>query len=1128
MEAMVELPTAVKDNIACWLSDTAGPDEGAMRTATLHLEGAQTAPKFALCLLELAAGGREKGIRVAGAISLKNFLKAHWNAEGVMSRDERLEFRNQLVDVVLRVDDLVRKPLAESFLLVTIHDFVREKAWPELVPALKIAIENIDLMNGSEASDMKALNCLLGLQIITKPFQYFLNPTMASEPVPEQLETISKELLVPFHGTFHQLVQQVATSKAAEYSQHDIILLVFCKSLDHALKSHMPSALLGSVDQWFTDLLSLLDSVVLEERVDSLDKQPRLKIWKRSLQICCNMVSRHGVYVDKFLSSLAVAALEIVGKTSNAKNFNQIQQRVISLGFDLLANILQTEVGWKLIASHFPNLLDKAIFPALMMNEKDLSEWVEEEDEYIQKNLPSNMDVASGSTEDLVTPRRRALNLLGIIAMAKGPQSVRRRKKAGTVKRRRIGSKGANKDDSDRVGDILVMLYLARYPLPTDGADVQSDEVLRYYGALIAYGGLQKYLKTLPAAKVALLLERRVFPLYLMVAPSPYVLANANWILGELSSCLPEVLRENVYTALLKALLAPNAGCVSWRPVRASAAAALASLLQNGYKPIQWLPLLQATVAGVRMEKESEAAISLQLLTIAVETGREFVASYVPAIAAVVQVVTCKNLPSNSEPWPQVAELGFSAIAALAKAWEAALSDKDKSKGKDSDKWMVGCATVANVFSELLQRAWLVPLQEGAMPVKPQALCLSDASVLLKVILRYGQSSADVVEMKMESLVRVWANLVAASNGWDAHGDEPVFDCIDELIALQERCSIIQFSLSEVMPSSAPETCERSILDCVVTFLTTAIDSASSAACWRACRNVHALLHATQFSLEGEALMAFFVPRFCEVASRRLQQLTSMTVPLAKPLILVITVCFINLPEEVEKILCFDDNGPDVTEDGSCQGLLTLAEALAGLAESEADPSLSLESEMKITVIGLQRVMVHIINKNLLQNQNGFTAAHHCLRSLLESMVELKDIMELSESDESGSSSTSNSDSGFSSEDDSLDETRSEPVAATQEETEGEFLERQAQTARDLQAEACEEAENGQNEDGHELALGPQLNHSTPTRETLPKLYFAQPTCNIHSILLPITPSRQRETVSCTLAPHASSRMNAS
>lgn len=63
MEAMVEFPPAtvaktmvVKDQIACWLSETAGSDEAVVRTATLHLEGAQTAPKFPLCLLELSTG----------------------------------------------------------------------------------------------------------------------------------------------------------------------------------------------------------------------------------------------------------------------------------------------------------------------------------------------------------------------------------------------------------------------------------------------------------------------------------------------------------------------------------------------------------------------------------------------------------------------------------------------------------------------------------------------------------------------------------------------------------------------------------------------------------------------------------------------------------------------------------------------------------------------------------------------------------------------------------------------------------------------------------------------------------------------------------------------------------------
>lgn len=51
-------------------------------------------------------------------------------------------------------------------------------------------------------------------------------------------------------------------------------------------------------------------------------------------------------------------------------------------------------------------------------------------------------------------------------------------------------------------------------------------------------------------------------------------------------------------------------------------------------------------------------------------------------------------------------------------------------------------------------------------------------------------------------------------------------------------------------------------------------------------------------------------------------------------------------------------------------------------------------------------------------------------------------------------------------------ELRSDVSDAAHDETEEEFLERYAQTARDLQAEACEEAENGQDEDGHELALG--------------------------------------------------------
>jgi hypothetical protein len=75
---------------------------------------------------------------------------------------------------------------------------------------------------------------------------------------------------------------------------------------------------------------------------------------------------------------------------------------------------------------------------------------------------------------------------------------------------------------------------------------------------------------------------------------------------------------------------------------------------QDEYKPTQWLPLLQATVAGARLQEEGEATISLQLLATAAEAGEDFVALHVPAITAAVQGEISKHIPPHPEPWPQV------------------------------------------------------------------------------------------------------------------------------------------------------------------------------------------------------------------------------------------------------------------------------------------------------------------------------------------------------------------------------------------------------------------------------------------------------------------------------------------
>lgn len=66
------------------------------------------------------------------------------------------------------------------------------------------------------------------------------------------------------------------------------------------MKSHMPQSLLACLGPWFQDLMILLETVVLDKKMDLPEQEPRLKTWKRVLQICCNLVSRHRKHVDKY------------------------------------------------------------------------------------------------------------------------------------------------------------------------------------------------------------------------------------------------------------------------------------------------------------------------------------------------------------------------------------------------------------------------------------------------------------------------------------------------------------------------------------------------------------------------------------------------------------------------------------------------------------------------------------------------------------------------------------------------------------------------------------------------------------------------------------------------------------
>jgi hypothetical protein len=46
--------------------------------------------------------------------------------------------------------------------------------------------------------------------------------------------------------------------------------------------------------------------------------------------------------------------------------------------------------------------------------------------------------------------------------------------------KRKKGGKGKGKDGSGTAGEILVMPFLSQFPLPADGSDPRSEEVIKY------------------------------------------------------------------------------------------------------------------------------------------------------------------------------------------------------------------------------------------------------------------------------------------------------------------------------------------------------------------------------------------------------------------------------------------------------------------------------------------------------------------------------------------------------------------------------------------------------------------------------------------------------------------------
>ncbi|QCD80116.1 Armadillo-type fold [Vigna unguiculata] len=957
--------------IAHLLNSTLSPDADAVRAATDLLDRLSVNPQFPFHLLTLSTGAGNQGQKIAAATYLKNLTRRNVSSSGEKPSNVSKEFKEQLMQVLLQVELSVLKILVEVFRPIVAADFVKHNLWPELVPNLQAAIQNSHLINGSNTK-WNTVNALIVLHALIRPFQYFLNPKVAKEPVPPQLELISKEVLVPLLAVFHQFVEKALATHARAEKETEKVLLTICKCLHFAMKSYMPSTLAPLLPSFCRDLMSILSSLSFDGAVNQEDEYlTRLKTGKRSLLIFSALVTRHRKHSDKLMPEIINCVLNIVKFSKNTSRLPFLSERLMSLGFDVISNILETGPGWRLVSPHFTTLLESAIFPALVLNEKDMSEWEEDPDEYIRKNLPSDIDEICGWREDLFTARKSAVNLLGVISMSKGPPMETATDSLSASSKRKKGQKNKKSNQRRSMGELLVLPFLSKFPIPS-ASDLSQKILNNYFGVLMAYGGLQDFLREQEPEFVTTLVRTRILPLYTVAVSIPYLVASANWILGELGSCLPEEMCTDVYSQLLMALVMPDRQEPSCYPVRVSAAGAISTLLDNDYMPPDFLPLLQVIVGSIakdEIESESECSILFQLLSSIMEAGDEKVAVHIPHIVSSIVGSVSKWLTVNAEPWPQVVESAIGALAVMGQTWENSRpeeSDSDESR----DKWTADHVTIARAFAALLQQAWLAPLctLDQQDQQAPPSSCIENLSTLLQSVLLSVDGNHMIQELKVSELVSVWAEMIAEWHAWEESEDLSIFEVIKEIVNIDRRYRLNNFVVKDMPPPPAPPVPERSIIEGIGAFISEAIKQYPSAT-FRACSCVHILLHCPTYSPETEGVRQSLAVAFSQATISRLIEVQSTTGAIWKPLLLAISSCYLCYPDIVESIL----------EKGKRGGIRIWASALSHICNTSSEPGLTAESEMKLTVMTLAR----LIEQLLKQGKSG-DEIQSCFTSLLE------------------------------------------------------------------------------------------------------------------------------------------------
>ncbi|KNE59737.1 hypothetical protein AMAG_05202 [Allomyces macrogynus ATCC 38327] len=368
------------------LRGTLSPDQAVRMKSELDVKAVQKLPGFLPMALQVAVQEQDVAIRMASAITFKNFVRSHWAGSSVVVPDaDRDQCKQMMVASIVAVPQNLRPQLCLALHFMLVHDFPEQ--WPNF-------IEQVGHFVQQTQNTSAVYGGLLALQEVIKAFAWKTGKDR--NPLVKIVKTVFPYLL------------QIATDLVQHDSEEAASMLkVICKSYFGSMqsqlsKSHMDPNNLAGWCQLFVAVISKpIPDAVFGPHADASDKaqHPWWKAKKWAFHVLNKYFTRYGnskletFSTDKKYKTFAPMFMAQYAPTILNTYLNITQQaiqhgtfvspRVVYLMTSFYAAAIKHKDTWAILKTHVPMLIQHVVHPYLCISADDLALWTDDPVEYV-------------------------------------------------------------------------------------------------------------------------------------------------------------------------------------------------------------------------------------------------------------------------------------------------------------------------------------------------------------------------------------------------------------------------------------------------------------------------------------------------------------------------------------------------------------------------------------------------------------------------------------------------------------------------------------------------------------------------------------------------------------------------